>query len=593
MPKGVPTYPFAERATTYARDVLRGKVKVCELVKLACKRHLDDLKRAGTPGFPFVWSKAAANRVCDFAECMVHIKAEWAGKPIRLENWQCFLLGVSFGWLRIDGTRRFRDVYCEVPRKNGKSAIAGIVGNYCTFADGEAGAEGYSGATTLEQALHTFRSAWMMVKKNPEFQDDLGLELGGTAKKPGAIFRQADGSSFKALVGDPGDGASPHVAIVDEYHEHATPILRDAMQTGMGSRRQPLLFTITTAGVNTSYPCFELRSQAVRILKGTIQKEDFFTLIYTLDEKDDWKDFSVWPKANPNYGVSVLAPYLRGQYEKAMNNASDQNIIQTKHLNRWMNAGKSWMNMAKWAACARPELKLEDLRGHRAFASADLASVTDIAALELMVEITTFLKPRKRPDGIVMEECTLWGVFSKAYLPEETVNLPHNAHFRQWRDQGHLTVTEGARTDFGYIEDDLKAWSEIVSLQEFAYDPREAAYLVQGIQKWASFECVEIPQAAVHMSEPMKALEGMVAEGDELHHDDNPVMNWMMGNVVLKQTAKGPVKYFYPTKESLAAKIDGPVALIMAVKRARSGNEVQVSIYDNPAVWQATGGQQC
>jgi len=179
----------------------------------------------------------------------------------------------------------------------------------------------------------------------------------------------------------------------------------------------------------------------------------------------------------------------------------------------------------------------------------------------------------KREGEIVMEERTLWGVFSKSYLPDATVSLPQNAHYRQWRDQGSLTVTDGARTDFGYIEADLKTWSEIVSLQELAFDPRESVYLIQCIQKWASFECVEIPQAAVHMSPPMKALEGVILEGDELQHDDNPVMNWMMGNVVLKQTKLGPVKYFYPTKETQAAKIDGPVALIMAMKRALAGDE--------------------
>lgn len=558
MPKGVPTYPFAERATKYARDVLRGRVKACELVKLACKRHLDDLKRQGTAGFPYLWNKAAANRVCQFAELMVHIKGEWAGKPIHLENWQCFSLAVPFGWLRLDGTRRFREAYEEEPRKNAKSTKAAIVGNYLTFADGEEGAEGYSGATTQDQALHTFRSAWQMVQKNPEFEQEMGLERGGTVKNPGPIFRLSDGSNFKALVGDPGDGASPHVAIVDEYHEHPTPVLYNTMKTGMGARRQPMLFTITTAGTNTSYPCFELRQHAIRVLKGTITDERFFALIYTLDENDDWKDFSVWPKANPNFGVSVSAEFLRGQYEKAMNSAAEQNIILTKHLNLWMNAGKSWMNMAKWSSCARPELHLKDLAGKRAYAAADLASKVDIAALILLVELDAALG--------------LWALFSKAYLPEETVELPHNAHFRQWRDQGHLTVTEGARTDFGRIEEDLKGWSEIVSLQEFAYDPREATYLVQGIQKWASFECVEIPQAAVHMSEPMKEMEGMIYDG-KLLHNDNPVMNWMMGNVVLKQTAKGPVKYAYPTKESLAAKIDGPVAAIMAIKRALTMEE--------------------
>jgi phage terminase large subunit-like protein len=172
-------------------------------------------------------------------------------------------------------------------------------------------------------------------------------------------------------------------------------------------------------------------------------------------------------------------------------------------------------------------------------------------------------------------DLSLWAVFTRSFLPSETVELPHNAHLRQWRDQGHLTVTEGARTDFDAIEEDIKQLSEILSVQELAFDPKEATYLIQGIQKWASFECVEVGQAAVHISEPMKEMEGLIY-GGKLLHDDNPVMNWMMGNVVLKQTAKGPVKYFYPTKDSQAAKIDGPVAAIMALKRALAGGDGNV-----------------
>lgn len=566
---------YAERATKYAQDVAKGRVRAGLGVRLACARHLADLERQKDASWPYAWEPEKGNRICRFAENMVHIKGKWAGQLIRLEDWQCFVLAVPFGWARkSDGLRRFREVYGEIPRKNGKSMLGAIVGLYLSFADSEPGAEVYSGATTLEQALEVFRPAWMMVDKNPEFRGHFGLELGGTSKNPGPIYCMKDGSRFAPVVGQPGDGASPHGAIVDEYHEHPTPDLYDTMKTGMGARLQPMMVVITTAGVDTSAPCFEHRGRVLDVLKGTVTNEELFGIIFGVDEKDDWKDFDVWRKANPNLGVSVFEDYLRGQHRDALQSASKQNILLTKHLNKWMNAGRAWMNMTKWEACARPGMRLEDFRGRRAWVSLDLASKVDIAAAVAVIE---------DGDG--------WAMLCKAYLPEATVELPHNAHYRAWQAQGFLTVTDGARTDFQRIEDDLREWSEVLAVQELPFDPREASYLIQQIQTWASFECVEVPQAPAHMSEPMKELEGLVAAG-KLAHPDDPVFNWMMGNVVLKQArGGGPVKYFYPAKEREAAKIDGPVALIMALKRALAGGGYEPSIYENEELWAAGGAR--
>ncbi len=555
---------YAARAIKYAQDVCDGRFVACELVKLACDRHLSDLKRQADDSFPYTWDAKRGDRICQFAELMVHIKGKWAGQPIRLEDWQCFVLAVAFGWVRkSDGLRRFREIYAEIPRKNGKSMLGAIIGLYLAFADGESGAEVYSGASTLDQALEVFRPAWMMVERNKEFRAHFGLELGGTAKNPGPIYRMKDASRFAPVVGKPGDGASPHGAVVDEYHEHPTPELYDTMKTGMGARQQPMLVVITTAGVDTSAPCFEHRGRVLDVLKGTVADEKLFAVLYGADEKDDWKDFGTWRKANPNLGVSIFEDFLKARHQEALQSASRQNILLTKHLNRWMSAGRAWMNMAKWEANARPGMKPEDFRGRRAWAALDLASKVDIAA-----------------SVVVIEDGDGFALLCRAYLPEATVELPHNAHYRAWAAQGFLTVTDGARTDFQRIEDDLREWADVLAIQELCFDPREASYLIQKIQEWASFECVEIPQAPAHMSEPMKELEGLVAAG-KLAHPDDPVFNWMMGNVVLKQArGGGPVKYFYPAKEREAAKIDGPVALIMALKRALAGGGVQHSVYE-------------
>lgn len=555
---------YAERATRYAQDIVSGRIESCSLVRLACDRHLSDLKRQKDKAWPYVWDADKGNLICQFAELMVHIKGKWAGKPIVLEDWQCFLLAVPFGWVRkADGLRRFREIYAEIPRKNAKSTMSAVIALYLAFADGESGAEGYSGATTRDQAMHVFQTAWLMVNTNPEFKRDLGLELGGTAQNPGPIYRLSDGSRFSPVVGQPGDGASPNVAVVDEYHEHSSPELYDTMKTGMGARTQPMLVVITTAGTDISSPCYDQHGRVVSVMKGTVQDEQLFAIVYGLDEDDDWQDFGCWRKANPNFGVSVFEEYLQAQHKEAMQSTSKQNINQTKHLNRWMNAGRSWMNMAQWRACARPDMRLEDFSGHRAWLGLDLASKVDMAALVAVIEVG----PGE------------WATFSRAYLPSVTVDYPHNSHYRQWRDQGDLIVTDGARTDFQQVEEDAKEWARVLSVQELAFDPREASYLIQSIQVWCSFECVEIAQAAVHISEPMKELEGLVAAG-KLLHPANPIFDWMMGNVVLKQTRLGPVKYFYPTKEREASKIDGPVALIMALKRAIAGDGYRPSTYE-------------
>jgi phage terminase large subunit-like protein len=539
-------------------------------VQQACARHLADLERAKDPAYPYRWDKAKGNHVCAFGELMVHVKGKWVRQRIRLEDWQCFFLALPFGWVRkSDGLRRFREIYAEIPRKNAKSTMAAIIALYMTFADDEGGAEAYSGATTLKQAMHVFKTAWLMVSLNPQFQADMDLELMGTSENPGTIYRMSDNARFAPVVGQPGDGASPSLAIVDEYHEHPTPVLYDTMKTGMGARTQPMLLVITTAGTDISAPCFDLHQKAVNVLKGTIQDETFFAIIYGLDEADDWKVFANWKKANPNFGVSVFEDYLRTQYNDAMQLASKQNINQTKHLNRWMNAGNAWMNMARWAKCARPELKPEHLAGRRCWLGMDLASKIDMAALVAVVEMDD--------NAALPIEDRRWSVFSKAYLPEETVTDRKNSHYRDWREKGLLTVTEGAVLDFAAIEADAEAWAKLFNVVEMDYDPKEATYFIQHVQQqdWASFECVEVPQHAAHISAPMKELEGLVAE-TKLLHDDNPVFNWMIGNVVLKQTKFGPVKYYYPTKDSQAAKIDGPVALIMALKRALIGGETSV-----------------
>jgi phage terminase large subunit-like protein len=547
--------------------VLDGTVDACRLVRLAAQRHLDDLEKSKDPDYPYRFDDAKADRICQFAEMMVHVKGKWAkakDRHIRLENWQCFCLGVPFGWIyKSDGMRRFREVYEEIPRKNGKSILGAVIGNYMFVADNEEGSEVYSGATSEKQAWEVFGPARLMAKKAPGFEENFGIDIGA---KNMAILDTAN--KFEPLIGKPGDGASPHCALVDEYHEHKTPDLYDTMLTGMMAREQPMLVVITTAGTDTGVPCYDKHLYAKQVLEGTLTDDSLFCIIYTIDEKkegdeagDDWEDFSVWKKANPNYGVSVSERQLKIRYDTAKNDVTKQNILRCKHLNIWSNAGEAWMNMVFWRRQGDANLSINDFFGERCWLGLDLMSKIDIAALMQLF---------KRGEDYFL--------FGNYYLPSETIQLPQNAHYRSWVAQGFLTETEGARIDFNRIEEDLKQLDVDLNCQCLAYDPKEAEYLTQSVRDWASYsdQVIEVLQSPTHMSEPMKEFEALVYDG-HLWHDNNPVLNWMMGNVVKKKSRGGPVKYYYPTKQRNKDKIDGPVAAIMAMSRAMFAEDTEVT----------------
>lgn len=529
-------------AQKYARDVVDGVVPACKWVQLACNRQLMDLARTD---WRWQFDTERASHVCRFIELLPHIKGEWAKtrQPVVLEPWQIFILTTVFGWVDDAGNRRFKKVYEEIPRKNAKSTKASGVALYLLTADNEPGAEVYSAATTRDQAKIVWGDARSMAQRTAGFRYRFGVDVSSHA-----VFVQSTDSTFKALSRDQGgnlDGLNIHGAIVDEFHGHKERALWDVLVTGMGARAQPLLWAVTTAGFDRSGICYEERSYITKVLQGLHTDDEYFGIIFTIDDDDDWTSPVAWQKANPNWGVSVKPDAIAREARKAMQMASAQNNFLTKHLNVWVNADTSWMNMRAWDACCDESISLDQFVGEPCTLGLDLASKIDIASKVRLFE----------REGI-------YYAFAEHYLPETTVENAHNSQYSGWQHDGWLTVTEGEVTDYDVIEDGILLDCERFDVNECAFDPFQATQL-SGRMLQAGVPMVEMRPTVLNFSEPMKQLEALVLAG-KLRHNGDPVLAWMVSNVVCHHDAKDNI---YPRKERPENKIDGVVALIMALGR--------------------------
>lgn len=540
-------YPHVVKAEKYARDVVAGRVLACKWVRLACERHLNDLELSKSAGYPFRFDARLGNRISAFIEQLPHVKGEWARRreTIRLEPWQCFIGAVLFGWVRkTTGLRRFRRALIMVPRKNAKSTWASGVGLYMLAADGEAGAEVYSGATTEQQAWEVFRPARLMAQQTDDFLTTYGVEVNAKS-----VNIPGNASRFVPLIGKPGDGASPSLYIGDEVHEHQTSEQIDTMETGMGARTQPLSLLISTAGADMAGPCYALLQDARRVLDGLYADDEFFAIEYGIDEGDDWTGEAALIKANPNFDVSVSGDFLRSRQKEAINSARKQGVFKTKHLNVWVGARDAFFNVERWTGCAAPGLAIEDFEGRRAIIGLDLASKRDIAALELLI----------LPD----KGETVYTRFGWYYLPESAVE--RSEHYQAWRRDGLLNVTDGDVTDYETIRDDISDLCSRFQVESVAYDPHQATMLCNELMA-QGVPMLEYRPTVLNFSEPMKMLDALIMGGN-IRHDGCPVMTWQIGNVTARVDAKDNV---YPRKEREENKIDSPVALISALGAART-----------------------
>ena len=575
MPETATLRDYAALAIDYAEAVLSSEVVACKWTRLACERFLRDLERSESdPNWPYYFDPECAELVCDFIEQLPHIEGNWCTCPspeehersercglITLESWQIFIFANVFGWRwrANPAIRRFTTVYKEVARKNGKSAEAGGVSLYCLCAEGESGPQVKCAATTGSQARIVFDVAKKMVDRTPDLRDAFEIEAFANS-----IVCHQNGGDLKPINAKAStqDGLNPHLAVIDELHAHQKRELFDVLKSARGARKNPLSWYVTTAGYNVEGVCYEQRALVTKILEGVIEADHYFGVIYTIDEDDDPFDESCWPKANPNFGVSVQPQEFRDYAKEARVSPDSFGEFLTKRLNVWTSARKGHINVTEFKRCDG-DVVLEDLLERPSWGGLDLASTGDM---------NSFARVWPLEDDRV-------AVWLRYYLPEDAVQPRTergNVPYQRWVKQGWITIAGVQVTNYAYIEKDLRAAFD-TGMRELAYDPWNALDLANRLMA-DGYPLVEFRQSIPNYTGPMKEADRLYKSG-KLRHGGNPVFIWNASNVVARSDVNENIA---PDKQHSHEKIDGYCAFLMALARAIQGGGV--SVYETRGV---------
>jgi phage terminase large subunit-like protein len=564
------------RVAEYCSDILSGRVLAGRGVRLAVDRFLWDLLEGRTRKDGIYFDQDAAAYVIEFYESFLCLaEGEHDGQPFILQPWQQFILANLFGWMGIDGFRRFRTAYIEIGKGNGKSPLAAGVGLFGMVADGEAGAEIYSAAVVKEQAKILFRDAENMVDKSPFLRARVQKHVNNlSVKKTNAFFRPIS-SEKRAL-----DGKRVHIALIDELHEHPSGIVVQKMRAGTKGRRQALIFEITNSGYDRHTICYQHHDYSLKVLEEVIPNDSWFAYVCMLDpcdkcraegkdqpnpkcdNCDKWTDERVWIKANPNLGVSIHLKYLREQVAEALGMPAQQNIVIRLNFCGWTEQSVRWMPMDLWDACGREPVDAEALIGELCYGGLDLASTSDLAPLVLFFPKTNQCL------------CFCWVPKDNIRIRSERDRVPYEL----WADQGLITPTEGNQIDYDIIRRDIKALGEKYNIQEIAYDPWNATQLAAQLTT-DGFTMIPLKQNMDNLCGPTKQTMHLV-KSEALRHGGNPVMRFAASSVAVTQDPNGNAR---PDKEKSTERIDPMVALILSVGRAMVHPETS-SVYETRGV---------
>lgn len=559
----------ADPVTEYAQSVVDGVRTAGPHVRAQCARHLADI--AGGTARGLVWDVAEALKAIGFYRDILKLNGgDFEGRPFELLPWQKFVVGSIFGWKGADGYRRFRVVYVETAKGSGKSPLAAGVGMKGLVADGEPRAEIYSAATKKDQAMILFRDAVAMYDQSPELEKR--LTKSGTGEKAWNLAYLQTGSFFRPISSDDGQsGPRPHVALVDEYHEHKTATVLEMLRAGTKSRRQALIFVITNAGASRKSPCWNLHEYAAKVASGELVDDAFFPYICALDEGDDpFESEACWPKANPSLQDADLPgyKYIREQVTEAKGMPSKEALVRRLNFCQWTDAESPWISHEIWKG-AKLDYDVESLRGRRAVAALDLSSTTDLTGLVFLVEPVEPGEP--------------WKLVPYAWLPD--ADLERRAQqdmvpYVDWKAEGLLDTTPGRAISKRIILQKLSSMCDFFEITLCAYD----RWRIEDLQQMAADDGISLPpmeafgQGYKDMSPAIEQFETMLLNG-ELAHNGHKVLTMCAGNAVTVQDGTGSRKL---DKEKATGRIDLIVAAVMAAGLVNRVVAVVKSFWDKP-----------
>ena len=518
-------------------------------------------------GEPFYFDPHEARLVVDFfRHHLQHVKGDYAGAPLDLQDWAWNELVIPlFAWKRTEtALRRYRRAYVEIPRKNGKSTIVAGLALYLLFMDDEAGAEVYIAAADRDQARVVYDVAKEMVTA-----DSLLREMSRPLLRSISVPETASVCRVLSSDAKTKHGFNAHGVIVDELHAQPNRELWDVLTTSVGARSQPLIVAITTAGHDKNSICYEQHDYAEKVLDGRIIDEEFLPVIYNAGiaaDDPEWVTDKVLERANPGLGVTISRDYLQGERKRAQEVPAYENTFKRLHLNIWTEQADRWLPLDSWDKLAKFDVDPAQLEGRRCYAGLDLSSNIDITALSLLF-----------PSDDYDELLTWFGIPAEnSRTRVHRDGVPYDV----WTREGWINTTAGSVIDYDYIERELLELREHYQIDEIAIDPWNSTQLAVRLREYHGFNVVAHRQGYASMSAPAKELEARILSG-RLRHGGNPVLRWMIGNAALDVDAAGNIK---PAKNRSTEKIDGVVALVMAISGDIRTTEEKVSSYENRGI---------
>lgn len=533
-------------ATKYANDVLKNKVLSCKYVKLACKRFLDDLAND-----LYFYNGREVDKVITFLNSL-YLTERSDLVHFMLEPWQTFIIANVYGiWNKSNQLRKYSFVYLELPRKNGKSQLVNALAVYHLIFDKDA--QVVVSANSREQAKI------VDFKKVKQFCSQIDPRKKYLKQYFNSIRYQGNDLLVTASDASRLDGLNISVGIIDELHEAKDSSMYDVFKSSQGSRTNTLLLTITTAGFNTESFCYQLRDYCIDILEGKKQDDSQFAIVYTIDDDDDFRDPESAYKANPNLGVSLFEHNIEIEVNKAQQNPVEASSIKVKHFNIWLQS-KNVLNeyiSSDYINQSLKKIKLDDFDGQDCYVGVDLGSVSDITSISYMFTIE---------DQLIF--------FNRYYLPEYSLNTSvSKKQYKQWADDGYITITSGNVTDYSFILKDMIEINKTCQINLCSYDSWNATqFTIEATE--AGLNMSPFSQSTSSLNRPTKELSRLVMS-ERVIIEENPVTTWMFNNVILREYGEN----IRPDKAKKSDKIDGVMSMLMSLGGYLNSNHFDFKVY--------------